>query len=266
MSEPLSSQSEQSSPRASPADALTSPRCSRMATAALAFGVVALLVEAFVHLGQTFFPVRILGLPVFQLLFGGFAIAQVGLLLGVIAAVRSRFDAVRFPGQRQAIIGIVTSAAALLIPAVRIQWIMIRPHPEMSNVMKLARARANLNLIASSLSMYAKMNAAGAFPADLHALVTEQLLTSEKLAETSLGHAPAACDYYYVTGLKKDDPVDWIVAYCDAASGGEKGPGILYVDGMVRWLEERPFTREIQRFMQEFERCRGTPPTILPPG
>ncbi len=78
-------------------------------------------------------------------------------------------------------------------------------------------------------------------------------------------HKEPACDYYYVTGLRDDDPGDWILAFTDLGYTKSEGANVLYLDNHVEYVREPKFSQELKRFKAAYETARGTPPVIIPP-
>jgi len=121
---------------------------------------------------------------------------------------------------------------------------------------------ANLRTIGQGVNLYASDNN-GAYPPTLQNL--DYYGYWHCLVSPLSGHGQPACDYYYVTGLTRDDPATWIVAHADPAYTKGEGANVLYLDGHVDFVKEPQFSQDLARFKADYEKARGAPPVIIPP-
>jgi hypothetical protein len=189
----------------------------------------------------------------------------VGLILGIIAALRARREPQRYGGKGMAIGGICTGGLSILLLPVVIAIVL--PGMARSNELtNRAISQSNLRGIGMAIKLYANDNAS-AFPPDFQALIADGSCVPKQLTNPNSGRS-SGCDYYYVTGLTSGDPKDWIIAFEDPNQNRGEGASVLYVNGTVQFIVEKPggqFTREISRFKAEYEKKRGEPPVIIPP-
>jgi hypothetical protein len=107
----------------------------------------------------------------------------------------------------------------------------------------------------------------GAFPSDLSVLSGKHLAYAEHLSTSFARYSPTGntvCDWDFVTGLDATAPPGWIIAYGDPKWFNGQGGPILYVDGSVKLCDRRTFDQEMQKFLADYARARGSPPTIVP--
>jgi hypothetical protein len=71
--------------------------------------------------------------------------------------------------------------------------------------------------------------------------------------------------YCFVSGQRDSDPNNWIVAFDDPHVPNTDRLNILYRDWRVRSLRRSDFEAEIRRFIQDYEKQVGRPPTIIGP-
>ncbi len=219
----------------------TSPASGRLATLALDFGIAGLFT---------------LGACV--------PAALIALILGIVATVRTSRDPRRYQGKGIAVTAIIVGVVGMaLLPGVLL--------PSLGR-MRLGATRAvsvaNLRGVWQGLKIYSDDNS-GVFPQTLQALVDNGLCTRKQFVSLTSGSHEGTCDYHYVTGLAPNDPSDWIVLFEDPARRGGDGGHIAYLDGTVRFVKEgrrKQFTQEISRFKAAYEKARGQPPVIIPPG
>lgn len=193
----------------------------------------------------------------------------VGCILGIVATVRANRDPARYGGKGLAISGICTGGVSvLMVPVLALMIsIMLPSLARAREITKRAVSASNLRGIGQAAMVYAFDNGK-VFPPNFQTLITDGTCTPRQLINPSSGRT-AGCDYYYVTGLTSDDPRDWIVAYEDPNQHQGEGANVLYVDGTVQFLKEKPggqFAKEIGRFKAAYESKRGQPPQIIAPG
>ncbi len=192
-----------------------------------------------------------------------FPLGLVGVILAIVALVRSSREPTRYGGTPMAIGGLVTGGISVLI-APLVLAIIIPSVAEGREAAMRTRSMTNMRGIAQACLIYANDND-GAFPPDLQVLLNEGLCGPENFVNPLSGNSPPACDYFYVTGLTEDDAPNWIVAYSDPAHHDDEGASILYLDGHVNFVKEPGFSQEIQAFEQAYEADRGEPPVVIPP-
>jgi len=123
--------------------------------------------------------------------------------------------------------------------------------------------RGNLRAIGHALRDYYDDN--GTYPPDLMPLFEQGFVTEMQLhcPFSSSVAGPGNTDYLYVSGLSREDPWNWILAY-DRPTNHEDGDCcVLYVGGEVKHFPGAEFARELERFREAYERARGQPPTIV---
>lgn len=189
-----------------------------------------------------------------------------GLILGIIALVRMYEAPQQYRGKGMAIAGICTGAlSVVLVPA--LIAILLPSLSRAREIVKRGVDASQLRGIGLCLFMYAENND-DQFPTKLQVLLAEGCISPELLINPCSGNSPPACDYYYVVGLTKRDPGNWIVAYSDPNYHHGEGANILYLDGSVQFVQEQPggaFSRAIQQFKAAYEEARGRPPEVIPP-
>lgn len=199
---------------------------------------------------------------------GCLPVGIVGLVLGIIATIRATKEPTRYGGRGMAIAGICTGAlgSMIIVPAVLISILL----PSLSRARELAKRAldaSNLRGIGQSMIVYAADNR-NAFPPDLQTLIVDGSCTPKQFIDPSSGHQPPACDYFYVAGLTGKDPANWIIAYCAPNYHSGEGANVLYMNGTVQFVKDRPpgtFKLEIDKFKAAYEKKRGEPPKISAP-
>lgn len=119
---------------------------------------------------------------------------------------------------------------------------------------------ANMRGFSTSLRYYATENA-GDFPPSLVMLARLYDWPSHTLESPSFEMRRPYLQY--VTGLRQDDPGDWILLYEDSANHRGIAGYILYVNGNVDFVAEPRHSAELRRFREQYEAARGVPPTIV---
>ncbi len=117
------------------------------------------------------------------------------------------------------------------------------------------KSSANMRQLADWLEWYAAEHG-GEFPQDL-AVFREKYGTLRCYSYWNF--APYL---YYVQGLSKDDPNDWVLFYEDPGnrvSGGMLG----YVSGRVEFLRTPEYVRALDRFRAAYQAARGRPPEVV---
>jgi hypothetical protein len=193
-------------------------------------------------------------------------VGLVGLILGIIATVRASREPQRYGGKGLAIGGICTGGASVLLALVAIPLVAVLL-PSLSRAGGMAKRvadAANLRIVGLAAAAYASDNG-GSFPPDFQTLANAGAVSAKQLVDPASGNMPPRCDYYYVAGLRSDDPADWIIAYSDPANHDGEGANILYLDSRVAFEKEPRLTQELDRFKAEYQKKRGQPPVIVPP-
>jgi len=121
-----------------------------------------------------------------------------------------------------------------------------------------------LHAIGQAARVYARDNA-DLLPPELETLIDNDSCPALLLVSPLSRHQEPSCDYYYVTGLTRRDPADWIIAFGDPVYTQGKGASILYLDGHVQYAKEPQFSQELKRFKAAYETASGAPPVIIPP-
>lgn len=119
---------------------------------------------------------------------------------------------------------------------------------------------ANMRMFSSVLQQYAADNA-GDFPPSLLALWKMHDWPPGMLESPSVEMRRPYLQY--VTGLRQDDPGDWILLYEDSANHFGAAGYILYVNGTVAFVKEPQHAAELRRFRAQYEAARGMPPVIV---
>jgi hypothetical protein len=194
----------------------------------------------------------------------------VGLILSVIALNRIKREPHVYGGQGQATAGMIMgiiSMCMILVYALLISILL----PSLARARTLAKrqvAASNLRGLGQALMIYAN-DYDDVFPPNLQMLVPEGTVTPLQFINPNSGNAPPACDYYYVTGLRYDDPPTWFVAWEDPNQNAGEGANVLYRDGNVQFIKTQVkggrFEAQFQAFLDAYEQQRGAPPVILPP-
>lgn len=192
-----------------------------------------------------------------------FPVGLAGVVLGIVALVRTKRDSRRYGGAKRALAGIVSGLLSLLLALAAVE--LVRPGPGSSAGSGRILSTAHLRGIGQGCHIYAN-DWYGQMPPDLHVLVDELCVTYKQLLDPMSGNRAPTCDYFYVTGLTRADPADWIVAYGNPGYHGDEGAAILLMDGHAEFVEEPEFGRLIDAFKDEYEKVRGAPPVIIPPG
>ena len=192
----------------------------------------------------------------------------VGLVLGIIATIRATKEPTRYGGKGMAIAGICTGAlgSMIIVPVVLI-LVLLPAQSRAREITKRAIDATNLRGIGQAMMVYAADNQ-NAFPPDLQTLIVEGTCTPRQFIDPSSGHQPPACDYFYVAGLTSKDPADWIIAYSDPNYHSGEGANVLYVNGTVQFMKDKPsetFKLEIDKFKAAYEKKRSHPPKIIAP-
>jgi hypothetical protein len=128
-----------------------------------------------------------------------------------------------------------------------------------------ALCASNLRGIGQGLTIYVDRHSG--YPPDLNALVDTGMQTRDQLT-CPLDWRHVGEDepsYVYVTGLRPDDPANWIVAYDDP--GNHPGPtvNVLFLGGQVRNMKMDDFIEEMRRFREAYAKARGEPPQTVGP-
>jgi hypothetical protein len=119
---------------------------------------------------------------------------------------------------------------------------------------------ANMRMFGASLRQYAADNG-GDFPPSLIALAKRDDWPAQAMKSPSV---EMRCPYLqYVTGLRQDDPADWILLYEDPANHMGAAGYILYVSGTVEFVREPQHSAELRRLGEQYEAARGAPPVIV---
>jgi type II secretory pathway pseudopilin PulG len=207
------------------------------------------------------------GLALAGLLCGvvGLCLAPVGLaglVMSVIALRRARRQPAVFGGGGLAAGGIVLGIVGVLLGLVLIVVV-----PWGLRLSHVALAMENLQMLGADIRTYANYHD-GHFPPSLQDLIVDGSAVPETLINPNSGREPPACDYYYVTGLREDDPPDWMVAWEDPNQNGGEGACVLHVVGNVSYERTQSqggqFEAKLRGFLKAYEAARGKPPVILP--
>lgn len=195
------------------------------------------------------------------LVFVHFVLAPLAVVLGIIALRRARRMSDRFAGRWQAIVAICLAAASVAI------WFSVvaarrATYGPWGGVVR-SRCAAHLQVVGEALTAYALDNG-GFLPSDLSDLSSQYLQYPGSLRAGYPDTPNSVCDWDYVLGLDASVPANWILAYGDPKWFNNQGGPILYVDGSVKLCDRKTFEQEMQRFLADYERVRGTRPTIIP--
>ncbi len=186
------------------------------------------------------------------------------IVLGIIALVRVGRQPRRHGGKGLAIGGICTGGGAILLLPLMIA-ILLPSLARAREIAKRAVCSSHLRGIGQSVMVYA-YDYNEYFPAGFQTLIREGMCTSQQFVCPSSASTAPTCDYYYVTDLTRSDPPDWILAFEDPSNHGGEGANVLYLDGQVNFEKEPQFEQILDQFKVAYEKARGEPPTILPPG
>jgi hypothetical protein len=190
-----------------------------------------------------------------------FVLAPLALVLGVIAIRRARRMPDRFAGKRRAIAAISIASAALPLWF----WVVTARHAVYGPWGGVIRSDCDWGLrgVGIALGAYAA-DRGGAFPPDLTALLPTYLECAEDLRARHAFTNNTVCDWNYVSGLDVSAPPRWIIAYGDPKWFNNEGGPILFVDGTVQLSDRQAFDHRITQFLADYERARGSSPSILP--
>lgn len=215
------------------------------ATAGLIFGLVALLG------GLVCFPFSV----------------PLGVIAGVLAIISGAVGIVRTwrakrPGAARAVGGLILGAitttvcvASVLTVTTWAGW-----------VLRTIGGTADVAGVAHALSMYAD-NHNGQFPPSLQTLVDQGYCPPQQLLDPGSGNAPPSCDFYYTTGLTRDDGLGWILAYSDPMIRKPYGGGgfVIYTDGSTELLPPGELAERVQKDDALYAAQFGIPPVRQPP-
>lgn len=231
-------------------EAPRAPRGERLAEFAMAAGVFAM--------ATAFAPLGLLGIGT-----GVFALRSRELVEQLSAAqrrvVRSR-----------ALAGIVCGGASLLLMPLMLTFALaprtlLGALPAAADVAAESRRSgdlAALRRIWTGCLVYAALHD-GAFPPTLIALRDAGQVSADDLRSRSAGVPERACDYFYVAGLRADDPPHWIMVHGDA--GAAEGACVLRVDGSSEYVLRDGLEAELKRLTSEFRSARGRDLSVVLP-
>lgn len=137
--------------------------------------------------------------------------------------------------------------------------------PVVADATAASRRAADLDAlrrIGAACLVYAALHE-GSFPPTLTALSEAGQLRADDLRSRSAGQAGRACDYFYIAGLRPDDPPHWIMAYSDPRAAG--GACVLRVDGSSEYLLRDGLEAELKRLTAEFRSSRGRDLSVVLP-
>jgi hypothetical protein len=187
------------------------------------------------------------------------ALPASALVLGTVALVRVRRRPERYSGKRLALAAIILGGIELAVVPTLLRLTIQAPE-----FLTRDYVASQFHGIVQGARLYARDHE-GAFAPDLETLADEAYLSILYLRHPSSAPGPAFTDFSYVSGLRKDDPNDWIVVYSDPAFHWNEGAHIARLDGTVQFVKEPQFTKEIEQFKEAYEQARGAPPTIIAP-
>lgn len=150
--------------------------------------------------------------------------------------------------------GVVVLTAVAVIANLRFFWVNAR------DAGLRGHFGANMRMFSTSLRYYATNNG-GDFPPSLVMLAKLYNWSSPELVSPSVEMRQPYLQY--VTGLRQDDPGDWILLYEDSANHFGVAGYILYVNGTVEFVSEPRHAAELRRFREQYEAARGAPPAIV---
>ena len=119
---------------------------------------------------------------------------------------------------------------------------------------------ANMRMFSGGLQQYAADNG-GDFPPSLIVMAKAYGWPQPELESPSVEMRRPYL--LYVTGLRQDDPGDWILLYEASANHSGVAGYILYVSGTVAFVEEPRHAAELRRFREQYEAARGAPPVVV---
>jgi len=167
--------------------------------------------------------------------FGCPLIGAVGLVLGIVAVRRIDRAPRQYGGRGLAIAGICTGGvsilmlacfAAFFVPNARTIW------QEVQGELHKAECEENLNAIMDALQIEAQDT--GLFAADLQALVTDGLITADRLSCPNA--ATGVTSYHYVPGYGLNSDLDQIILYEDPLNHYGEGGHVVRIEGIVEFI------------------------------
>lgn len=173
-------------------------------------------------------------------------VGVVGVILGIVALVRTNREPQRYGGRGLAIGGIVTGAVGILLVPVMIAVLL----PSLGRARELSkRTVCNANLCSLGQALYVYAQDDNMFPdasADWQAcLVNSNNFTITPMQFICPSTTDRGCSYHYVPGYGTMSDPTQILAYDDPANHQGEGGNILYLDGHVAWVRSPKFEADI---------------------
>jgi hypothetical protein len=187
-------------------------------------------------------------------------LAPVAIVLGALALLLAVLDPQHHAGKLTATLGILIAVGALIVFFVLAQWLHESEAPWGTDVR--ADCSESLRRLSKDLRDYARGHGDD-YPADLGLLPSDASNQSDCLRAAAAKTKNAVTDWDYIAGLDRKAPGTWIIAYGDPKWFNHEGGPILLVNGTVKLLDRPEFDAELQRFIDDYKRVRGSPPTIL---
>ncbi|MCG8407299.1 MAG: DUF4190 domain-containing protein [Phycisphaerales bacterium] len=168
-----------------------------------------------------------------------------GIIMGARALKKIRSDPARYGGRGLAHAGIWTGVASIAWMVILVPLIIGISLPAFTQARGMAEqmaCMANLQIIGSSLQIYASSDGNKAFPDDINKLIASGEIAAQQLVCPSDNLRQNS--YYYVPGYTLESDHAQILMYEDPAihSGGGH---ILYVDGQVHFVNSPKFQEQI---------------------
>jgi len=159
-----------------------------------------------------------------------------GLVMGIIALVRTNREPEKYGGKGMAIGGIVTGAISPItfITVISLFISILLPSIEQAREFAMrALCEANMRSTVTALAIYADSNN-GDFPPGLNTLITSGDITSQQMV------CPSAevNNHVYVPGLNRDAPPHTVLIYEPIENHGDEGGMVGFVDGTVRFVTQ----------------------------
>ncbi len=175
----------------------------------------------------------------------------IGVVLGVIALVRSSREPRRYGGSGLAIGAICAGGVALLVWPFLLAILL----PSFSRAREMSKrlvCAANMKGLHTSMQIYAQ-GAGGGYMDDMQVLIDTGQVTAQQFVCPSSGAVPGdmrAC-YIYISGQTPADDPRNVVLYEKPENHADEGGNVLFLDGHVDYI--RPYSR-VDELVAETER------------
>ena len=163
-----------------------------------------------------------------------FPLGIVGLVLGIVALVKTGREPQVYGGRGMAVAGVCTGAISTLMVLVAFVSIpiLLPSLARAREISKRAVCNANLKAIGTAMAMYANENME-AFPPNLDTLVADGSISQGMLTCPSADSA----NYVYVPGRTTNDPPDTVLMYEPLSNHHDEGANVLFVDLHVEFIK-----------------------------